>query len=114
MTIEQESGRLIVKKRSKIIIINIEDILFIEKQRQCVLINTPNGEIIIYKTLKEISGYLPDYFRRVHRSFIINKKLIKELNLVSDNSYEALFDGDKTALVSKNKLHLVFNKIARI
>ena len=53
---------------------------FIESIKDYVNIKTENQEYIFLDTLKSLENQLPKYFSRVHRSYIINKKHIKNLD----------------------------------
>jgi DNA-binding LytR/AlgR family response regulator len=60
--------------------INFDDILYIESIKDYVNIKTENQEYIILETLKSLENQLPQCFSRVHRSYIINKKHIKNFD----------------------------------
>lgn len=107
MLLEEKVGQLIIKKRNHILLLNISEILYIERSGIYSIINTLTDEIFLNVTLKDIEKYLPEYFIRAHRSFLINRKLLKELKPMSENTYEAIFSEEKTALVTKRLLHLI-------
>jgi DNA-binding LytR/AlgR family response regulator len=52
-------------------------ILFIKADDSYIEISTENGSIIQRKLLKEIVAELPSYFIRVHRSYVVNGKMIR-------------------------------------
>lgn len=53
-----------------------DDILFVKSDGAYIEIQTLKGKIIQRKLLKEIAKELPQYFVRVHRSYIVNTKHI--------------------------------------
>lgn len=108
MKIETERDKLIIKKRGRIIFLNVDEILFLERFGANTLIHTQDNEIKINNTLKEVASYLPDYFVRAHRSFVINKSLLKELKLINDNTYEALYPNEKSALINKKVVNSIY------
>lgn len=65
-----------VDKRNVKVCLN--DILFVESKRDYVLIKTLNKEVVTHQTLSYMEERLPtSQFLRVHRSFIINVKMIE-------------------------------------
>jgi DNA-binding LytR/AlgR family response regulator len=107
MKIDEKEGKLIVKKRNHIILININEILYIERVSTYSVIHTYNDEFLTNNTLKDIIRYLPEQFVRAHKSFIINKMLLRELKPLTPNIYEAIFSDEKTALVSRKLIELI-------
>jgi len=87
--------------------LNLEEIYYIERTGTFSVINTYSSEIPLYMTLKELQTVLSDNFVRVHRSFIVNRSLLRELNILNENTYEAVFTEDKTALVNRKLLNLI-------
>ncbi len=56
----------------------LNEIIYIESKRDYVLIKTLNKEVVTHQTLIYMEERLPDSsFLRVHRSFIINTKMIE-------------------------------------
>ena len=66
--------------------------------------------MIVDLPLSKIIKYLPQSFIRSHKSFIINKEKIVELNPFNNNTVEILFSGgEKTALITKDRIEKVIN-----
>lgn len=56
----------------------LNEIIYLESKRDYVLIKTRNKEVVTHQTLTYMEERLPDSeFLRVHRSFIINTKMIE-------------------------------------
>jgi DNA-binding LytR/AlgR family response regulator len=108
LKVEQKKEKLVVTKRNKILLLNLDEIVYIEKTGTYSIINTLHKEISVNNTLKELENKLPDNFVRAHRSFIINKRMLKELITLNENTYEALFPNDKTALVNRKLVNLIW------
>lgn len=71
---------IFVKDGTKLIKINLSDILYIEGLKDYVCIYTPNKKIISLQTMKSLEASLPsDRFVRVHNSFIIALASIEEI-----------------------------------
>ena len=103
--------RIVIKDGSKINIIPIEDIKWIEAQDDYVMIYSHSGKYLKQKTMKYFEDHLnPKEFVRIHRSFIAPLKLIKKIELLEKESYQVMLE-DKTILpMSKNG----FDKIKKI
>lgn len=81
-------GRLFLKQKNDIHIVQKKDIIFIERSGRSTTIHTRGGLIKTYQTLNELEGELRERdFIRSHRSFIINIHFIKNFSLYAKNSY---------------------------
>lgn len=58
--------------------INANDILFLKGDGAYVEIHTYEGMILQRKLLKDIEIELPDFFVRIHRSYLVNKNKIEQ------------------------------------
>ncbi len=58
--------------------LNPNDIIFIKSDGVYVELHTVNGMVVQRKLLKEIIGQLPDFFLRVHRSYLVNINFIEQ------------------------------------
>lgn len=59
-------------------VINPSDIAFIQSDGAYITIHTSKESYLQRKLLKEIIADLPDFFIRVHRSFLVNKHFIED------------------------------------
>lgn len=81
---EKREDEIFIKKRSSLIRIKYDDILWIEALENYIKINTFHVNYTIHFTLKSIFDKLPpSVFKRVHRSFIVN---IHKINYIEDNN----------------------------
>lgn len=106
------TGRLYIKQKNNIHIIQKKDIVFIERTGRSSTIFTKSGTIKTYQTLKELEGELRERdFLRSHRSFIVNIHYIKNFELYAKNSFIVNFDSIKeTAMITKEMVdHLQEN-----
>ncbi|MEX0290994.1 MAG: LytR/AlgR family response regulator transcription factor [Flavobacteriaceae bacterium] len=72
------NGILEIKANRRIHRVSLEDILFIEGLGNYVVYNLQdNTKLTAYGTIKDTLAGLPDFFVRVHKSYIVNKKHIK-------------------------------------
>jgi two-component system LytT family response regulator len=89
--------RVITRLGSKITVIPVEKIKYIESADDYVMIHSDTGRHLKEKTMKYFEQHLPgDRFIRIHRSYIVNISEIKTLELYSKDSYVAvLHSGEK-------------------
>lgn len=99
--ISESDEYMFVKADKKLIRVNFEDILYIEGLKDYVMIKLANSRIITLQTMKSLEEKLPSkYFRRIHRSYIMNTKKIKA---VMGNMVEVIEKGEpKHIPIGKN------------
>lgn len=103
------AGRLYLKQKNDIHIIQKKDIIFIERSGRSTTIYTKSGQIKTYQTLNELEGELRERdFIRSHRSFIINIHYVKNFSLYAKNSYTVTFEGiEEQAMITKEKVEFL-------
>ena len=71
-----------VKSDRKFVKINPSDILYIESQKNYLVIHTLHQKVMTYSTLNNMETELKNYSHliRVHKSFIVNKNFITQLD----------------------------------
>ena len=76
----QSANEIFVKVNSRYHKVPFDDILYIEALADYVLVHTTGVRHIVYSTMKAIEEKLPHpNFMRVHRSFIINRDKIQQV-----------------------------------
>ncbi|KQU63712.1 LytTR family DNA-binding domain-containing protein [Rossellomorea marisflavi] len=100
------TGRLYLKQKNNIHIVQKKDIIFIERSGRSTTIYTRSEQIKTYLTLNELEGELRERdFIRSHRSFIINIHYVKNFSLYAKNSYVITFEGiGEQAMITKEKV----------
>lgn len=84
-TIESE---IFVKTASTLVRLKYSDIIYIEALENYVCMNTSTDKYVIHFTMKALENQLPKAsFVRIHRSFIVNRKLVQ---VVKDTSVDVL------------------------
>lgn len=91
-----EADAFYVKSDRKLVKIIPSEIIYIESQKNYLLIHTLAQEIMTYSTLNNMEDKLRHVldFIRIHKSFIINKRFVKQL----DNNIIFLSDGSEIPL----------------
>lgn len=73
-----------VKADSKIVRLQLSNILFVEALSDYVIINTPEKKLIVHSTMKGMESKLPSSdFIRVHRSYIVN---VNKIDTIEDTT----------------------------
>lgn len=77
----KEINHFFVKSSGQQHRINFNEILYVESIKDYVNIKTETQEYIVLDTLKSLENQLPENFKRVHKSFILNVDQIKSIGL---------------------------------
>lgn len=91
-----EADSFYVKSDRKLVKIVATEIIYIESQKNYLLIHTPAQKVMTYSTLNNMEDELrhfPDLIR-IHKSFLINKRFVKQL----DNNIILLSNGAEIPL----------------
>ncbi|OJV50844.1 MAG: hypothetical protein BGO31_10210 [Bacteroidetes bacterium 43-16] len=80
--VAQEEEAFYVKSDRKLIKLIPSELIFIESQKNYVMIHTPTAQIMTYNTLNHMEEKLSPYhyLLRVHKSYIINKNFIRQVD----------------------------------
>jgi two-component system LytT family response regulator len=98
----QQKERIVVRSGTKIIIIPVEDILYLEAADDFVKVHTANGSWLKNRTLSHFEKLLdPQQFVRTHRSYIVNIAGITRLEPYEKENYLAILRGGQQVPVSK-------------
>lgn len=81
-TANSQDGTLFVKTEYRIVKVTIADIRYIEGMSEYlkIYIEGESKPIITLLSMKKMEERLPDYFMRIHRSYIVNLNKIQEVN----------------------------------
>ncbi len=97
------SGRIVVKDNSKIKIIPLPAIQYLEAADDYVKIHTPDGIFLKNKTMGFFEKTLePQNFIRIHRSYIVNVQLITRIDPYEKESHLAILSTGAKLPVSKS------------
>ena len=102
---EEELQRIVVKSRSKISVILVSEVLYLEAQDDYVMIYTRESKHLKQKTMKYFEAHLPhDVFVRIHRSYIVKIEEISQMQLYEKESYIVILKNGTRLPVSKTGL----------
>jgi two-component system LytT family response regulator len=110
--LEDEIHRVVVKSRSKIHVIPVNDIIYLEAQDDYVMIYTRNSKHLKQKTMKFFEAHLPaEDFVRIHRSYIVRLSEISQMQLYEKESYIVILKNGVNLPVSKSGLPKLKKKL---
>jgi DNA-binding response OmpR family regulator len=86
---ETARSQIPARKGDKIYLINIDDINFVNIQREYTYLHTDTDRFLTNHTLAELEKMLdPAKFFRAHRGYIVNLQKVKEITKIGTSSYE--------------------------
>jgi two-component system LytT family response regulator len=101
-TRQEKLERIVVKKGTKLEVIDLPCLLYIEAQDDYVMLHTTTGRFLKSKTMKYFEEHLPtEQFIRIHRSYIVNSHHIKGLEPYDKDTYLAIINPDCKLKVSR-------------
>ncbi len=101
---EQTSiDRIAVKTGTKIKIIYVDEIQYLESQDDYVMIYTNDGKFLKQNTMKYFEKHLSSkYFVRVHRSYLVRLDFVEQIELYERDSYVIKLKNQQTIPVSRS------------
>ncbi|WP_415635358.1 LytR/AlgR family response regulator transcription factor [Paraphotobacterium marinum] len=106
---------LTVDKANEKIFINIEDVLYFCSDGNYIDVYTENETYCIRMTLKELELKLSNYFKRVHRSSIVNLTKVKSIKLESNNrSFKLNMTNNQEVVVSRKYQPIIKKDLNRV
>lgn len=101
--LEEIIRRVVVKSNSKIHVIPVDKIRYLEAQDDYVMIYTLDGKHLKQATMKYFEKHLdPDEFMRVHRSYIIRLEQVVQLEPYGKDNYVAKLKDGSSVKISKS------------
>ena len=97
-----QRSRIVVKTGSKIKIIPVKDIRYLEAADDYVKIHTAEGSFLKNKTMQHFESLLdPAAFVRTHRSYIINVQQVARIEVYEKDNHIALLQSGEKIPVSR-------------
>jgi len=95
---------LSVKKDDRVLLINIDEILYLEGCDNYVKIHLKNGEVEQHrKTLQSLEMILPDHFIRIHKSYILDIREFSNFVVRTGSKYYIELKNKSLLPVSRGK-----------
>lgn len=109
---EESIDRITVKDGTRIHIIKVEELLYIQACGDYTTLVTPSGEYIKEQTMKYFEAHLPaDNFVRIHRSTIVNVTQISRVELFGKETYQVLLKNSIKLRVSLTGYRLLKERL---
>jgi len=99
---DEKLNRIVVKKGSKIVVLPIDLIKYFEAKDDYINIVSSEGSFLKQNRMKYYEEHLPDFFIRIHRSFIVNLNEIKEISLLEKDSHVVILKSGEKLPISKS------------
>jgi DNA-binding LytR/AlgR family response regulator len=74
--VSEKDARLFIKEGGKLVKIKLKEVAYFKSEANYISIVFKNKKILTLMALKDLEPKLPDFFQRVHRSYIINLNMI--------------------------------------
>lgn len=96
---EENPDTLFVKSEYKMVRINLQEIKYIEGMSEYIriYIDDKDKPIVTLNSLQKLEERLPEYFMRVHRSYIVNMRKVTEISRL-----RIIFDKDTYIPIGEN------------
>jgi len=93
-----------VKEGNKITLIRFDEIVDFSASNNYVFVTDTNGkDYLVDSNLMDLEAKLPKEFIRVHKSTIINGKLISEVKKLANGRYDLVMKCEKSRVISCSK-----------
>lgn len=100
--------RVAVKLGTKIHVINVPDIMYLQAEGDYVMIHATDGNHLKEQTMKYFEQHLPqNKFVRVHRSCIVNVEIISRVELYEKQNYMLVLQNGEKLKTSANGYKLL-------
>jgi len=87
-----------------VILFNFHEILYLQGQRNYTKVYAIGNSVLVSKNLSEILSMLPPSFIRIHKSYIVNINLVKNIDYI--NSVVELITGERIPFSIRLKKNL--------
>jgi two-component system LytT family response regulator len=90
---KSENTTIPVKVGDRVIFVRLDEVSYFKADEKYVsLITKHSKSFILDSSLKKLEDKLPSYFIRIHKSFIVNKNLLKEVRKYFNNRFILILD----------------------
>lgn len=76
-----------VKEGNRVHILRADHLHFVQAYGDYAMLYTDDGKFVKEDTMKNLEAVLPDYFVRIHRSYIVNTRMVIKTELYGKESY---------------------------
>jgi len=77
---KEKEARLFIKDGNKLVKIELSEVIYFKSEANYISVVLQDKKILTLMTLKDLESKLPEFFMRVHRSYIVNLNKIDYIN----------------------------------
>ncbi|MGE5944831.1 MAG: LytR/AlgR family response regulator transcription factor [Flavobacteriales bacterium] len=77
---KEKDSRLFIKDGNKLVKIELNEVIYFKSEANYISVVLQDKKILTLMTLKDLEPKLPEFFFRVHRSYIVNLNKIEFIN----------------------------------
>lgn len=104
---------LAIQKRSRLVLLEIDQVNYIQGAGiYSELIFQDSQKEVHNKNLDKLSQLLPHYFDRIHKSYIVNARMIKQLDAQAGGKYTVVLKNGNQLPVSRSRYKMLKEKWA--
>lgn len=101
--VEKKMTSITVKKGDKLIFIKLDEVTHFEADEKYVTVYTNKENHLIEQSLAQLETKLPDCFIRVHRSVIVNKNQIVEVQKYFNSRFVITINNQKKTTITSGR-----------
>ncbi|MFV0268470.1 MAG: LytR/AlgR family response regulator transcription factor, partial [Draconibacterium sp.] len=99
-----------VKVGDRVIFVRLDEVSYIQADEKYVTVVTKHAKsYVLDSSLKRLEEKLPDYFIRVHKSYLVNKNLLKEIRKHFNNRFVLILDDYSQSKITSGRSY--YNEI---
>jgi DNA-binding LytR/AlgR family response regulator len=97
-----QSLRVAIKARGKILFINLDDVVTVQAEGKCVLLQQNARSYLLRESISVVAERLEAHgFIRIHRSVLVNTSFVEEIRPLSTGEYCLRVEGGKEYTVTR-------------
>ncbi len=101
-TLLSKSTKIAIKTKGRIVFIDPSDVEVVEAQGNYVLLRLHSGSYLLRESVSTIAGKLKPYgFIRIHRSVLVNRAFVEEIQPWTTGAYLLRIKGGKEYTVTR-------------
>lgn len=82
---QEKDSRLFIKDGNKLVKIELSEVIYFKSEANYISVVLQDKKILTLMTLKDLESKLPEFFMRVHRSYIVN---LNKIDFINNNVIE--------------------------
>lgn len=82
---KEKDSRLFIKDGNKLVKIELSEVIYFKSEANYISVVLQDKKILTLMTLKDLESKLPEFFFRVHRSYIVN---LNKIDFINNNVIE--------------------------